>query len=165
MYGNEAKGTVRAKSGFVSDLDEANQSIALNTMALRLGELGTIDTSTSVFHRLGLSNVSVGDQEKDRRLDRPALTVRNKRLSRPALKIRDKETDTDNAESDASTVDEATQANLTAGPDNTDRYERDDDEYTSDVSEEVILAREIARTRSGRVVKPMRRRDHNFERL
>lgn len=78
MYGNKAKGTRRAKSECVGDLDKLNQSIALSSMALRMGEPGMVDTGVSVFHRLGLSGVSVGDQEEDGWLDRPVLKIKHK---------------------------------------------------------------------------------------
>lgn len=68
-------------------------------------------------------------------------------------------------EPDTNTVDEATQDGLMAGPDDADRYKTTDDEYTSDVSEEIIPAQEMLETRSSRVVKPVKQRDDNFERL
>lgn len=85
MYSNlnEAEGTVRAKSEFVSDIDETNKSFALSSMALRFGEPNALDTSATVFQRLGLTGsvVESDDNEKGmvrKRKGRP--TARPKRI-------------------------------------------------------------------------------------
>lgn len=65
MYGNDAEGTVRGQSEYVSDLDEVNKSLTLSTMALRLGEPKAIDSGTNVFHRLRLTKVAEEPEENN----------------------------------------------------------------------------------------------------
>jgi transposase InsO family protein len=142
MYGNEAEGTVRARSEYVSDIDEVNKSLTLSTLVLRLGEPKTVDTGTTVFQRLGFTKETEEPEAEIRRTTH---------LSKRGNLVR------------ASPDESKSTTKLGAVAVGAD----DDEAAYSDEGDNNKTATEqpTTRTRSGRAVKPTKRRDHDYTEL
>ncbi|KAG8896078.1 hypothetical protein FRC01_012020, partial [Tulasnella sp. 417] len=157
IYDNEAPGTVRSRSEFVSELQETNNLVSLRAIELRAGEPKTVDTGPAVFHRLGLTGRPV----------KPVEVKRNdERGSRKGKKAK-VETKADHSSKGKTTSEEkGSLGNEIAEYDPiADPSKGSENDEMSDASTDIVPAEFMPTTRSGRAVKPSKRKDHDFEKL
>ncbi|KAG8903725.1 hypothetical protein FRC01_009013, partial [Tulasnella sp. 417] len=130
---------------------------SISIMALRAGEPMTIDTGPAVFQRLGLTGKIVKPVKVNQNDERGAKKNRLAKLGTRADYARIVKADSAKrgSRNDATTDYDSI---AYSGEDN----ESDDE---SDVSTELVPADVVPTTRSGRAVKPSKRRDYDFDKL